>query len=227
MINENGGKLIRTPVYPLEQNLQIRTVTAKIDESGNMLLQANTHYSGLQQDDLHARVNRLTRSELLERLKQAGYFSSYDVTGYDWKEQKTVLPSIDERLEISAHSYATVTGKRMFLEPNLLNKASRRLSADSTRKADIFLNYSYRDIDTVKITIPEGYMPEAIPQPVAVQSPFGAYSSKVMVEGNVITYVRSIDHKGGSYPASAYGELAKFYNSMFKADKSRIVLVKK
>lgn len=227
MVDEKGSKLIRTPAYPLESNLQIRTITAVVEESGDMKLKAATHYSGLQQDNLHSRLNRLTKDKILERLRQAGFFSSYDVTGYDWKEQKSVLPSIDEQMDISARAYATITGKRMFIEPNLLNKSSRRLSVDSTRKAAIYLNYSYRDVDSVKITIPEGYTAEAVPQPVTLESPFGKYSSKVTLDGNTILYVRSIDHKGGNYPVTAYGDLAKFYNSMYKADRSRIVLVKK
>jgi hypothetical protein len=44
---------------------------------------------------------------------------------------------------------------------------------------------------------------------------------------DVITYTRSIDHKGGSYPASAFPELEKFYNGIYKADRARMVLVKK
>ncbi|SFM95708.1 Transglutaminase-like enzyme, putative cysteine protease [Chitinophaga sp. YR627] len=227
IVDENGGKLVRTPGYSMEQNVQIRRIVAKVEESGEMTVKANSHYGALQTDDLHGLLNSLTKEKLMEGLKEAGFFPSYEVKSYDWKETKSVLPCIDEQIEINARNYATITGKRMFIEPNLMNKASRRLSVDSARLADIYLSYSYRDIDTVTINIPEGYTPEAIPPPTALQSPFGVYTSKVSIEGNVITYIRSIDHKGGTYPASSYGELAKFYNSMFKADRSRIVFVKK
>lgn len=227
VVDENGGKLVRTPVYSMEQNVQTRHVVAKVEESGEMTVRVNSRYSALQTDDLHSLLNSLTKEKLMEGLKQVGFFPSYEVKSYDWKETKSVLPYIDEQIEITARNYATITGKRMFIEPNLMNKTSRRLSVDSVRRADIYLSHSYRDVDTVTITIPEGYTPEAIPQPMALQSPFGVYASKVSIDGNVITYIRSIDHKGGTYPASSYGELAKFYNSMFKADRSRIVFVKK
>ncbi|MBW8686862.1 DUF3857 domain-containing protein [Chitinophaga rhizophila] len=227
MYNEEGGKLIRTPAYTLEQNQQVRTIDAKVEESGDMTLQAVTRYTGLQQDDLHSRVNQLTKDKIIEKLKQAGLFASYDVQRYDWKEQKSLLPFIDEQIGISARNYATVTGKRMFIEPNLLNKRAGRLSSDSSRQSDIYLHYSYRDIDSVKITIPDGYSAETMPQPVTLQSPFGRYTSSTVLEGNTIIYIRSIDHRGGMYPAGSYEELVKFYNSMYKADRSRIVLVKK
>lgn len=227
MIDENGGKLIHTPVYSMDQNLRVRQVDAIITETGDMQLRANTRYTGLRQDDLHAMLNMLTREKLLERLKQAGYFSSYDIKGYECKEYKEILPAIDEKLEISAHNYATVTGKRIFLEPNLLTKSGRRLSADTARKSDIYLDDAYRDVDTVKITIPDGYASETVPQPVTIKGIFGNYSSRVTVEGNVITYTRSIDHKGGLYPPAAYLGLEKFYNGIYKADRARVVLVKK
>ncbi|TWV99626.1 DUF3857 domain-containing transglutaminase family protein [Chitinophaga pinensis] len=227
IIDEKGGQLVRTPAYSMEQNVQIRNVVAKVEESGEMTVKVNSRYSALQTDGLHGALNSLTKEKLMEGLKQVGFFPSYEVKSYDWKETKSVLPYIDEQIEITARNYATITGKRMFIEPNLMNKTSRRLSVDSVRIADIYLSHSYRDIDTVTITIPEGYTPEAIPPATALQSPFGVYSSKVTIAGNVITYTRSIDHKGGTYPASSYGELAKFYNSMYKADRSRIVLVKK
>ncbi len=227
VVDENGGKLVHTPVYTMEQNQQIRHINATITETGDMRLKVSTHYTGLQQDDLHDRLNMLTREKILERLKKVGYFSSYDVNGYECKEMRERLPAIDEQLEMSAHNYASVTGKRMFLEPNLMSKDGRRLAADTSRKFDIYLNAVYRDIDTVKITIPEGYTSEAVPAAVNLKSMFGTYTSKVTVEGNIITYTRSIDHKGGSYPAAAYPELEKFYNGVYKADRARMVLVKK
>jgi transglutaminase-like putative cysteine protease len=226
-VDETGSKLIHTPVYTMEQNQQIRRINATIAETGDMMLKADTRYTGLEQDDMHAMLNKLTREKMLELVRRAGFFASYDVNAYECRQLKTSLPAVDEHLEIAAHNYATVTGKRMFLEPNLLTKTGRRLTSDSARRSDIYLNDAYRDVDTVKITIPEGYTPEAMPQPVALQSIFGAYSSKVTIEGNVITYIRSIDHKGGTYPASAYPELEKFYNGMYKADRARMVLVKK
>jgi transglutaminase-like putative cysteine protease len=225
--DEKGSKLVRTPSYTVEQNLQLRHIVANVAETGDMLVKANTHYTGLQQDDLQQRLHALTREKLLERLKQGHLMPSYDVNGYECKELKGELPAIDEQMEIAAHNYATVTGKRMFLEPNLLNKHSRRLATGKERISDIYLNYSYRDVDTVAITIPAGYTPESIPQSVAVQSVFGNYSSSIRIEGNLITYIRTIDHKGGLYPAITYPELEKFYNAIYKADRARIVLVKK
>lgn len=227
IVDETGSKLVRTPAYSMEMNQQIRHIDAIIDESGDMLMKADTRRTCLQQDDLHSIINSLTREKQLEYQRNAGCFSSYDVIAYDCKQIRESFPIIDEHLEISARNYATPTGKRIFLEPNLLNKGGRRLAADTTRQSSIYLENAYRNIDTVVIRIPEGYTPEVVFQPMVAESIFGRYSSNVKVEGSTITYIRSMEQKSGTYPASAYPELAKFYNEIFKADRARLVLVKK
>lgn len=58
IVDENGGKLVRTPVYSMEQNVQTRNIVAKVEESGEMSVRANSRYSALQTDDLHSEIGR-------------------------------------------------------------------------------------------------------------------------------------------------------------------------
>jgi hypothetical protein len=62
---------------------------------------------------------------------------------------------------------------------------------------------------------------------VALNTKFGSYSSKVKLEGNKIIYYRSIEQWSGRYPASDGAAIADFYSTIYKADRSRVVLVKK
>lgn len=192
-----------------------------------MLLNVNTHYTGLQQDDLQQKLHALSREKLMESLRRGSLLPSYDVNKYEYKEQADQIPAIDEQMELAAHNYASVSGKRMFIVPNLLNKSAARPEAEAPRISEVWLRMSYRDIDTVMITVPAGYTPESIPQPVSLQSPFGTYSCGTTISGAVITYIRTINRKGGIYPAAAYPDLETFYNAIYKADRARIVLVKK
>ena len=42
-----------------------------------------------------------------------------------------------------------------------------------------------------------------------------------------LNYFRTIKHNGGRSPAKEYGDGVKFYEAIYKADRSRLVLVKK
>ena len=59
-----------------------------------------------------------------------------------------------------------------------------------------------------------------------LKTPFGVYVSKTQVEGNKILYYRQFIHHDGRFPAASYAELVKFYEQVYKADRSRLVLVR-
>jgi hypothetical protein len=226
LVDAQDSKLIHTPVYGIDCNEQIRHVTAVIDSAGNIDIKATTVYSGLQQDGLHSMLHSLSREKLLEILRKGLDLSSYDINNYQCTELETLIPSIEEKLGIKGNNYATVTGKRMFLVPNILTRGGMKLEADTTRKSDIKFDFAYRDVDSATITLPAGYKPESLPAPVAATAKFGSYNAAVSIKGNTLTYIRKVEMKAGIFPAADYPELVKFYATILRSDRSRLVLVK-
>lgn len=225
-VDENGGTLIRTPRYGMNENLQVRKVAATIDEAGNLTAVIKTNYGAEQQDRLHSIINGLSKEKLMEFLKEDIDLATYDVRSFNYKEERKAVPVIAETLDLVADNYATVTGKRLFVIPNIITRTHRKLAAAEERKFDIKLGFEYKDIDTVEIELPKGYTPEAIPQDVLINSPFGKYSSSVKLKDNKIIYYRSMEHNSGRFPAKVYGDLVKFYETIYKADRNKVVLVK-
>jgi hypothetical protein len=226
-VNENGGTLIKTPRYGVKENLQIRNTKAVIDASGNASINAITDYKAEQQDDLHGKIKSLSKEKVLELLKEEVDLPQYDVLNYDYKEiDNNNLPVIREALELSAENYAQVSGKRLFIVPNLLTKTYRRLTADEKRVFSIELQSEYADIDTVLINIPSGYVAESVPAPVSVSSAFGKYSCQAKVEGDKIIYYRNLEVFSGRFPASDYAALVAFREQIYKADRNKVVMVK-
>ncbi|CAL1517539.1 DUF3857 domain-containing protein [Chitinophaga sp. MM2321] len=226
ILDEKGPQLIHTPASNMDMNQQRRSIHAVLDEKGNMKVDAVTTRTGLEQDDLHSRLHQLSKEQQLERLRSSLNIASYDVTGYECTEAETANPSIEEHMQLACNNYATVTGKRIFLTPNMLNRSIPKLEPDEDRISDIQLNYEYRHVDSVSITIPQGYKAEALPAPVMISGKFGNYVATTAVNGNTVTYIRTIQHKSGIFPAADFPELVTFYNGIFRADRSRVVLVK-
>ena len=226
LIDENGGKLVKTPRYGIEQNLQIRKASGKLSQSGQLNVKINTHYTAVQQDYLHGMIHQLSKDKQLEYLKKNIDLPHYDVEKFEYKESKSGIPAIDEYLELNALNYASVTGKRLFITPNIITRSSIKLKSDDKRKYPVSLNFEYRDIDTAVIEIPAGYKVENMPAPVKIESKFGKYSASVDVRADKIIYYRSIEKFSGQFPPSDYNELVKFYDQLYKADRSRVVLVR-
>ncbi|MES1220219.1 MAG: DUF3858 domain-containing protein, partial [Bacteroidota bacterium] len=227
LITENGGKLVRTPKYGLNENLQVRHVKAKLDEEGTLQMTTNSLYEAEQQDDVNDVINYLSKEKVKEYLHRHFDFGTYDITAFDYKQNKGDLPSVDEQLGIAVSNYATITGKRLFVTPNVMTKSKLRLAENENRKYDIVLNYEYRDIDSVEIELPAGYEPETKPQDVSLSGKFGKYNSSVKLSGNKLYYYRHMEQYGGRYPAKDYADFVKYFEAVYKADHARVVLVKK
>ena len=171
-------------------------------------------------------IDRSCNMTQLEILKEDLELATYDVKSFNYTEEKKSIPVVAEKIDLVADNYATVSGKRFFVMPNIFTRSHRKLRADEDRKFDLVLNYEYKDIDTAIITIPNGYSPEALPQDVKLESRFGVYTASVKLVGNKLHYHRSYEHYSGRFPAKEYPELVKFYESVYKADRNKVVLVK-
>lgn len=224
--DENGGKLIHTPKYGLNENFQIRKVTATLDDEATLTINESASYKGLQEDLYHDLMNSLSRDKIKDFLHDQLDLGTYEVNNFDYKEEKSSLPVINEMLNITVSNYATITGKRLFITPDIMNRSGRKFSFDEERKYEIVLKTEYKDIDSVEIQIPKGYEQESIPEPVNIESKFGKYSSEMKLNGNKIIFYRSMEQYSGRFPAKDYIDLAKFYNAIYKADRSKAVLVK-
>ncbi|HEV7779980.1 MAG TPA: DUF3857 domain-containing protein [Chitinophagaceae bacterium] len=226
LVDDAGGHLVRTPVYGLNDNQQQRQIKATLDLAGTLSMNVLTRYSGLQQDDIHGLINNLSKDKIKEYLHEQLDFATYDIRSFNYREERSALPSIDETLDMTVSNYATITGKRLFIMPNVMTRNKRKLSADEERKQDIVFNMDYRDVDSVEILLPEGYLAESVPQDIAISTPFGKYNAAVKLTGNKLMYYRSIERYAGRFPAKDYPELVKFFEATYKADRNKVVLVK-
>jgi hypothetical protein len=227
LITEEGGKLVKTPVYGKKENVQNRKIFAVLNADAELKIKSETAYGALKQDDYHELINGLSKDKVKEYLDERLDFATYDVADFSYKEQKKAIPVIDETLLINVSNYATITGKRLFIIPNVMTRSYRKLAQDTARKYDIVLDNEYRDVDSVEIELPKGYEAESIPQPVLINTKFGKYEAIVKLDAGKLYYYRTIEHNGGRFPAKEYNELVKFYEAIYKADRNRVVLVKK
>ncbi|MFT3912284.1 MAG: DUF3857 domain-containing protein [Ferruginibacter sp.] len=226
LIDENGGKLIRTPKYGMKTNILTRNVNAVLDEEGTLAVKSDSRYCGLLQDNIHGVINGMSKDKVKQYLHYMFDFATYDVNQFSYKQEKNALPTIDESLDISVSNYATITGKRLFIMPNVMGRNSRKLTPDSTRKYDVKIDVEYQDLDSVVIELPKGYTAEAIPDPVSLNSKFGKYSSSVKLVDNKLYYYRNLESFSGRFPPASYDELVKYYAAVYKADNNKVVLVK-
>jgi hypothetical protein len=228
LVEDNGGKLVHTPAYLLPDNTRLRSITAVLDADGGLNVNSSTYYKAFCQDRIESMIHHNSREDQLKILKSKFNLPTYDVLVFKYDEDYSKkLPVIHESLQIDVKDYAQLTGKRLFINPNILSRSGIKLTEDKDRRLDIELKEEYHYLDSVQITIPSGYSVESGSTDRVLKSKYGKYSNRVVVNGDKIIYYREQEQYSGRFPAGEYAVVVKFYNDMYEADHKSLVLVKK
>ena len=228
MITENGGKIVRTPAYTADDNIQSRTADVFVETTGNAMAKVITTYRGLQYEN--GELNHIINNQYDEQkkwLQKNVKIPAFDVVQFTMVNNKRIIPSAVVKTELTLPRFATVSGKRIFLTPNLMNKSTYIPEKLEARKTNIVVRVPFTDLDTIQYHLPEGIYPEFLPEKVLVKSPFGEYEAHYTLDQGQLLYVRKLKMNKGEFPAESYKEFTDFYKSINKADNTKIVFMSK
>lgn len=228
LVTERGGVVVKTPAYSMKDNQQITVANVEIDESGNAKAVMNILYSGIQHEngDLDYWLRQGTDAQEKWIYKNSD-ISSFNLIDFEFRLMKGDMPKVVQNTSMQIQKLASISGKRLFLRPNLNNKNTYIPDALEKRRTPIVKPYSYYDKDSITYTLPQGYAPEHIPEPISLTSPFGEYSCKITVSGDKLTYNRILLMKKGTFSKESYSQFVEFYKQIARADKQKVVLINK
>lgn len=231
LITPEGGKLVHTPQYKEKENLEMRKASLKLDNEGNVTTQAETQYTGLKQE-LHSELASMNNDkDVKDFYYRKLQLPNFEIKDLKFKVDKKRVPLVTENLDLNINRYASKSGKRLFLQPNIFNKFSFSIpdtAAINTRKASVVANgEAYTENDILEWELPEGYVMEHTPEPIKIQSRFGEYSSILRLDNKKLIYTRQLKINNDMHPNTTFTELIDFYKNIEKSDKAKIVLVNK
>lgn len=228
MLTEQGGKLVRTPSYNATVNTQVRTALLDIDIAGNAKAKVRTTYTGTQTENggLLGIVDRPGDTQR-KWIQDETSIPNFNITSYSITGTKNKIPSVEVKLNLDLIRYASVSGKRLFLTPNLMNRTTYIPDKIEERKTDVVREFAYTDIDSVIINLPEALYPEFIPEPMKVSNRFADYEATCTIENGKVIYVRKVVMRKGRFPKESYNELIDYFKSVSKFDNLKLVLLNK
>jgi hypothetical protein len=228
MITERGGVLVKTPSYPMKNNLQVTKAEVLIDPQGNAKAKVKANYAGLQFENgnLDYYIN-LSPDEQRKWIEKNVDIPSFEIASFSMLAKKEKIPSASVSMDLLLNRYSSVSGKRLFLTPNLMNRSTFIPEKLESRKHKVNRTLPYIDIDSIQFSIPEVLYPEFIPQPIKINSRYGDYESEVKFDQGKLLYIRKIKMNSGEFPAESYNELIDFYKSINKADNLKLVFLNK
>jgi transglutaminase-like putative cysteine protease len=227
LLDEQGGHIVRTPVYGADQNQLNRVVHGRIDSSGNLVADIQTRYSGLEQDGLESELSSLSKEEVKKRRQETIGLPNCTINQMRLAEIPSADPVIDESLEVTSEGYSMVSGNRLFITPGaFLRRAEGIKEGMLPRKNDVQLLVSSEETDSIFLAIPRGYVPESTLPSANYSSSFGSYRIRGELKGNTLLLVCRYRQYKGSYPADSWTKLEHFFNLIHREGNRELVFIK-
>ncbi len=228
LITDNGGIVANTQRYPADVNVQTTTAEVTVLPTGQATASFSRTYSGLQYEN--GQLHHFINSDLNKQKKWVERhieIPSFSLQSFSIRDDKQKIPSAIVSADLQMNRFATVSGKRMFLTPNLMNRSTTAPERLEKRNSNIFQKMGFIDVDTIRYKLPEDIYPEFLPEDVSIVSQFGEYSASFKIEQGKLVYVRKMTMRKGEFPASTYQELIDFFRNINKADHTKMVFMTK
>ncbi len=226
LIQEDGGKLVKTPTYPKDSNQFIHRSFVELFPDGNATSNSQLVYKALVFDNVEYIIHE--DRETQKRWLYTQKIPNFNIRSFSFASEGDRFPEATLTEELDLPKYATASGNRLFLPLKLMDReiitVPRKIDE---RRSDIYFKRERIRYDSITYAIPDGFQIEYIPGDCHYESVFGIYDASVIVTGNQILYARRYENNAGTFPKTEYGNLIDFYKKIAKADKAQVVLVRK
>ena len=225
MVLPEGGVVVRTPSSNALQNVQQKNITVSLSNTETKI-KASINWYGDQYDYVNPISAKSIPLEKEEWMKDLFEVPEIFLDNYVFTDDSS--NKINLNLELTLPRYATVSGKRIFFNPNLMSRRTSVPKHVEKRLSPIRFDYPYLDVDSITYSVPKDYIVETVPGLVNINSSFGEFSSKTIVDADSkIVFVRKIQINDYSIPAEKYTEYKNFFATVAKADRAQVILVKR
>lgn len=228
VVKENSGEIIRTSQKSARENKQHSISNGQISSTGTLSIHGKICYSG-NQKKRYTDIISVQKPEDIERtiIKDISYYTpGFKMDNYSFSSKE------DESLQLEVkgqyNKFAKKVGNRIFLNPNILNRKSQKnIPEDIKRNYPIkMVDYPYLDIDSLVVSIPNGYTIESAPGIKNITKSFGRYKTSYKFENNIFTYNRIFEFTRRLIDPVEYQELVEFYQAAIETDKTNFVFKK-
>lgn len=221
-----GGKLLHTPKYTYDENLERFTGRFKIDEEGSLSGNMENAFKGTDYDNRDW-IIEMAPADRVKEIKNHVYpINNLEINKLEYKQDKTAKPVTTENITLSAREYASVTDDKISFMLNSINRRFERLRQVRNRVNEVDINRGYTEEDEITYILPKNYRLDTEPLYVTLDRPYGSFTATLTVTGDQLLYKRKLQLRDGIYSKDKYQDLADFFESVYDADNYSVTLLK-
>lgn len=225
LITDEGGKIVRTPIYNAKDNYQHTKTKVDLQNDGYAAINIKSTYGSAQFDDNLGML--LTEpTEQRKRINEQTDIPGAELVAFKFEQPDKTLPVLNQETSFKTNQLLTKGGDKLFLTLNLTNRRESVPEKIENRKTYFAVSFAYQDEDEILYTLSSGYKVDFLPKDITLTSEFGTYSAKAITKDNTITYTRTLTVNAKKFPPEKYNEYIDFTKKIFQADKQKAVLSK-
>jgi hypothetical protein len=153
---------------------------------------------------------------------------TWEVNSHKFENAKEIEKPAVVKYDVQIPSHASVAGNQIYLNPFLNDIMIENPFKSEKREYPVDFGHPVEWTYLSKITIPEGYTPDEMPQSKIYAMPGNAakFVYSVTVSGNLISIVRTLSINKSLFIQSEYPILREFYNQVVAKQNEQVVLKK-
>ena len=230
LVTASGGELLALPQTSSALNGVQRTAKLTLDEHGTLSGDVHETWSG---DRAAGQRFSLRAAQLdVDQIKPVESMLSQSLSTFHIQRAAVGnLRSVDKPLiwnySLEIPRYSRTTGDLLIIRPRVLGSmSSGLLETKEPRQHPIEFEAPVTNTDVFEITVPAGYVPDALPDAVNEDMGSVAYRSSTTFAGKVLRYTRTLEVKQLNVPVAQAQALRKFFRAI-EADERNSALLKK
>lgn len=223
-VDENGIKIIDTPVYTPQESKELMIAKVQLAEDGTISSTANFEFTGGQYDT-NLGLFTLKNDEIQEALKNRHYNLQIDHIGVNELFNNRDDAKISYNLDLKAKGFSKKLGNDLFF-PVMPFYQATSFSLNTERKLPFETAFPFQDDYEIEFTAPIGYRFSDLPDAAEFSTEFGSYSILYKMKGEKLVVNRILTIKKGLYPKEKFKDYVDFRKKTATKDNTKILISK-
>jgi len=216
-----------------DASIESRRAKLRLTEEGGLTGDVEEGFTGHRAEDVRLELVRQSAAQREEwaHNRVVHMFPDADVTAIKIENVDDPSKPVMVRYHLEAQRFAQVTGKRMLFQPVAFRRGQATPFSASERRYPVEFPYSWKELDSVQIQLPDGYSLDnpTVPSSLNLGSPGGYSIRMTFTNGSPAAVDVSREFTFGNngmliFPAGSYGALKKAFDEVQVRDRFALSL---
>ncbi|MDN3674948.1 DUF3857 domain-containing protein [Flavobacterium branchiarum] len=225
------GRLIRkdgtseeVDLMPNKQSFGNIVVNYSVTPEGGVVGKTRRQYTDYNAMIFRNNVDNVKEDSYLEKLENEN--GKIEISEYNRLNEKELeLPTV-ETFSFTGSNLCEVIGGKIYISPMLFYTQKENPFKQEKREYPVDYGFPFSDKYNITIQIPDGYMVESLPEPIAIamEDNLGVFKFMAAVSQNTLQLVVTHQINAAIIPTDYYSMLQGYYKGMVDKVNEKIVL---